>query len=454
MDLSSEDALPGRLGTACLCRAAGLRRFWLGLAAAGLVGGAQASGLPELISEAVSNHPSVRAGMTRSAAASDQVESARWQYYPTPSVSVDYAGHNSAATARKKPVGVFRLEQTLWAGGRLENGVAYAEARALSTQVATDETRQQLALDVVQGYAEWFAAELKLKATGASVATHGMFLEQISRRVDEGLSPLSDRTLALSRLEQVDAELAGYQAQAVAARVRLNSLLGHPVDDNRLRSLRTDPLDVALDPLCMSEEALRMSPSIRRAEAELQSLEAEARLADAALKPRLVASFEHQRGAYYDGDPDHATRIMVVLKTEFGAGLSSWSNRSAAYTRLQAEKEEIESLRLRTREQIERDIANLKSLRSREKTLAGAVTENEKLRESYDRQYLTGRKSWLEVMNVARESAQLENQLGDVRGALILTSWRLALLTRGVGEIVQGTETKPVCAQSSSPSGA
>lgn len=65
---------------------------------------------------------------------------------------------------------------------------------------------------------------------------------------------------------------------------------------------------------------------------------------------------------------------------------------------------------------------------------------------SRDRQYLSGRKSWQDLMNAAREQVQVQVQLADLVGAQLVASWRLALTTGQLtvsGELTDGlTEQK------------
>ena len=56
--------------------------------------------------------------------------------------------------------------------------------------------------------------------------------------------------------------------------------------------------------------------------------------------------------------------------------------------------------------------------------------------DSYERQFLAGRKQWLDLMNAAREQAQSESQLADALGALQLSGWRLALWMAGVDRLL------------------
>jgi outer membrane protein, adhesin transport system len=64
--------------------------------------------------------------------------------------------------------------------------------------------------------------------------------------------------------------------------------------------------------------------------------------------------------------------------------------------------------------------------------------------ESYDRQFLAGRKTWIDVMNAARELTQTQIQIADILSAQTVASWRLAINTLGLtsvlGKEYEGTQ--------------
>ena len=49
--------------------------------------------------------------------------------------------------------------------------------------------------------------------------------------------------------------------------------------------------------------------------------------------------------------------------------------------------------------------------------------------ESYARQYIAGRKSWLDVLNAVRESAQADLARVDARYQMLSAAWRLGIHT-------------------------
>ena len=78
--------------------------------------------LGNLLRIAVHSHPSVAAQQALLGAAQQGVTNARWQYFPTPSVSVQGAKASGAdpSYAGDSSVTVLALNQALWTGGRIE----------------------------------------------------------------------------------------------------------------------------------------------------------------------------------------------------------------------------------------------------------------------------------------------------------------------------------------------
>ena len=106
--------------------------------------------LPPLMAEALVRHPQVRMQQALASAAGIDVDSARWQYFPTPSLSVERANtaNDPALVNRDDPVTILRLSQPIWTGGKLGANVTRATEVRQSKEAAVQEARQQLSLRV------------------------------------------------------------------------------------------------------------------------------------------------------------------------------------------------------------------------------------------------------------------------------------------------------------------
>ena len=140
--------------------------------------------LEKLINSVLALHPSAEGQRALVQSAAAGVDSARWQFYPTPSVSIETA--QSRATDRlyqgDNRVSTARLQQPLWTGGRLTAGMDKAAAGLVVSQASLEEVRLQLGLRVMQAYGDWLSAYLKTLASEKSLATHLRLREQVQRR--------------------------------------------------------------------------------------------------------------------------------------------------------------------------------------------------------------------------------------------------------------------------------
>jgi adhesin transport system outer membrane protein len=74
-------------------------------------------------------------------------------------------------------------------------------------------------------------------------------------------------------------------------------------------------------------------------------------------------------------------------------------------------------------------------------TLQGSLLSAEAVSQAWSQQFLVGLKSWLDVMNAARELAQVEVQIADVSTEQLLLSWRLSIFARGVDATINNGQS-------------
>lgn len=397
--------------------------------------------LEQLINSALATHPAAEGqrALVQSAAAS--VDSASWQFYPTPSVSIETA--TASATDRlyqgDNRVATVRLQQPLWTGGRLTAGMDKATAGLVVSQAALEEVRLQLGLRVVQAYGDWLSAYLKTLANEKSLATHVRLREQVKRRLTAGASAESDLTLAVTRLESIAADVTAARALAEVALARLGQLLGSPVDGALLAQAVAAPRDPAnvgrTGVQALLEAALGINPTVAKAQAQARVQEAVVGERRADLMPEVYARIERQYGNYNFSNGEPQNRLFIGLTSRFGAGLSTLSNVEAARSQYAAALTEIEAQSRTVSEQVLSDYSLALSVASRMASIHASLKAAEDVSASYDRQFLAGRKSWLDVMNAARELAQTETQLADLQSTQLVVTWRLDAYTRGIDTV-------------------
>ncbi len=397
--------------------------------------------LASLVRDALDSHPTTQSQRALVASAAAGVESARWQFYPTPSVSLEnattsgtdpsYQGDNRVAT--------LRLQQPLYTGGRLTAGADKAQASLDQSQAALEESRLQLSLRVVQAYGEWLSAHLKVQASQKNEDTHNRLLRQVQRRIEEGVSAESDRVLALGRLDAVRAEVTATQVQGDMALARLGQLLGRPIVGAALTRTVATPRPVSALTAALLEQALGQSAALQKAQSQVRVQEATVVERRADLLPEIYLRAERQYGNFNFANGAPVNRFFVGVSSRLGAGLSGLSNVAAARSQLEAALAEVQ---VQTRNLIEQVLADHAQFMATERRLASmqaSLRSAQSVSESFDRQFLAGRKTWLDVMNAARELAQTEAQIADLLSTQVVVSWRLSFYTQGIEAVTQGT---------------
>lgn len=391
-----------------------------------------------MIQKALETHPGLRAQQNNLNAASAGLAAARWQFWPTPSLSIEKADTQRADPSYKGAnlVSTARLQQPLWTGGRLSSSLSKAQAQELLAQADWEGARQQLALRVIQTFSEVLSAQRKIDAYVESQRTHLRLLALVERRVPNGASARADVDLARSRLDSVEADLMAAQTQQESALDRMRLLTGIQELALPNKNPVLPPLNFNLLPKDWLDLARQISPQMTKAQAQIRIAEADVGIARAAWSPEVVLRLERQWGNFTIADVPAQNRAFISLSSSLGAGLATSSAVDAAQARLLAAQEDYQSQNLSTIESVLGDVTLAQSIAKRRQSLERASQAATDITISWERQFLAGRKQWQELMNAAREQAQAEAQLADAQGAQQLTAWRLFVLTYGVDALV------------------
>ena len=399
--------------------------------------GAWAIDLAGLVRETLAQHPTVVSARQQQAAAAQDTAHARWQFFPTPSVSVQQ-GNQGATANQDSRVRTVSVQQPLWTAGRLTAQVDRAQANEQVGSAELEVVRQDLALRVLVGWSSVQSALLRLSAFQKSLDTHDRLLKQVVRRRDEGASADSDVMLARARMESVRADVMSSQIQLETALELLSQLAGRQVQAQEVPLQRVAPLPEGMVVDVWVAKALERAPSLSKAQARVHAQTAELAIAQASMWPEVFARVEKKHGDVIH----YRTTAYIGLEASLGAGLSKQTAAAAAQARLQSLQSDVQTQQRALTEQVRSELAQWVSATQRSTLLASVVSASENVADSWSRQFLSGRKSWQEVMNAAREQAQNEVQLGDVQVQALLLGQRLAIYADGVDALVSAAAVK------------
>ena len=139
----------------------------------------------------------------------------------------------------------------------------------------------------------------------------------------------------------------------------------------------------------------------------------------------MYAQYEYDYYHDNNNDNDNNNGFSVGLSYDPGAGLSNLALAKASESRVNSLVQSKEASRRLVLETIQTQYQQFASAQDQERSLIAAVAGAQIVVSSYRRQFIAGRKSWLEVLNAVREHSQYEIQLVESRTAVIAAYYKL-----------------------------
>ncbi|MCE1160586.1 MAG: TolC family protein [Burkholderiales bacterium] len=399
------------------------------------IGSVSADVLDELIVQSIRSYPSIKSKEMGQKSAQTDVTSAKLGFLPTASVSYEprrltYGGSAYTADAAKDAYTAIVVTQPLFGGGLVSN-YRQSKANLGAADWALREEAENVALRVINAYVSWFLANKKVQAAQESVNEHKHFVDLITRRVEAGASPTTDQNLGVSRLLQAKSELASFLSMEATALTTLNQLLGRRLTSEELlrQPLENEKMSFSDDVVM---QAMSIHPSIKRLEYVAESMRQASKVQRAQAFPQLVLRAKREFGSLTASNVSPSTTIGIAVSYTTGAGLSSLSKASAAYNRYQAAMMDVEVAKRDLIVKVNQDVSDYIFAKNRIEGLAKNVELTKTVSQSYDRLFLVGKKSWLDLMNTVRERKDIQISLADAQAQVLATSRRLRIYTQGL----------------------
>jgi len=378
----------------------------------------QTFSLQQAIAEALLRNPvRVRAGHEL-AAAGFQRDAAEWGRYPT--LSVDAASSQSGSTGSPT---VARLEQPLWAGGRIDGQIDSTRALVTAAEAAEAETNQRLAEQTAVAYLEWMGATARVDIAAKGAELFEGLLRYVRQRQAQGLATMADVSIGIARhgntlvqMSELRGALERARADLAAFTLVTSFVRGVPV---------SVPEFAGGDAAQVERVYVEKSPLVAQRRAEAESARAQIEVQRGRMLPRLALRLEHLSGQGGAQLPNNESRALFVLQFAPEPGLGSYSGTQAARSRLDAALAQLDAgeneVRLRSRTHLADYAASRAQIGAIEPQLAAIEAASA----SYSRQFEAGRKSWLEVLNTHRETVDSRISLSRARSARDQAALRL-----------------------------
>ncbi len=377
--------------------------------------------IDEALRSAAESHPSIALKLAEQSASELSLDGARWQRWPGVSMSSSRGPLGHTLTELK-------VEQPLWAGGRIDASIKAAEARVDAARSGVAEARQLILERIVNTYAEAMRLQTRVAAAELTIADYVKLSEMIERRVASGISPRSDGVTVRARLQQAQGEQLQMALQRKSADTQLEILVGRKFSE--LAMPRPPKLTLASADEAFNK-SLEQAPQLARLSAEERVADQAIVASKSSLWPALALRYQRNFGG---GSLYPTDQVFVGVTFQPGSGLSSMASISEAQQR--------RSGAIHSREVIRRELADriqglwnlAESTRAEIALLTELVSSTQQVYESCLRQFPAGRRTWLEVLLARRDATQAQYALADAQWARFSAVLRLEIAAGRLAE--------------------
>ena len=384
----------------------------------------------EALRELYAAHPLMQQKRSDVRAAELGTKVAERQHWPTPSISTNTGskyvapgttldGETTAITAR--------LSIPIYSGGLLTIDQKMAAVRWQLAEIDLRQNSVDMSLQFADLYRQWWQFTRREQVVRQTMDRLQSLREMMERRAVAGVSSEVDLQLTNVHISRMLDELS----QTIHARDQalndMRVMLGKPVQ-LKFEALDDFPLWTYQNVNDLSEQVLSVAPSIRYADTQTVLAKLDVDRTRASAWPTISLRIDRQWGAYYGSLPP-GERLSLDSQMSLGAGLSSLQQEEQAVARVTSSEQQAAGVRQRTETQVARLWNDHDQALNQLASVQGLVVNYEDITGANLRLFASGRRSWLDLLNIQRESHQLSVQLVDAQSSIVSARLRMAVLT-------------------------
>ena len=386
----------------------------------------------ELLFKGLNSHPSIIVSKKLILGADLQLSSAKWGYYPTPTVDIARSSNNTRTT--------FRLDQPLWAGGKIDAIRDKARAQKNEATYVYAESQFQLIEDYLNTLQKYLQAQDKIDIMQNGVTQLESIMQTIDRMIAAGELSMADKNLLNTRISDIHSSLEITQAEFDVAKIQFEILTGYKIDCNvsfNRSPIFSENINIEL----LVDEALNFHPSLKILNSKIEVAKSDVDSAESTLWPTLKLRGEHRKGALYDGDSaTEENLVYLVLEMSTGAGASALSNIERSKINVLKVKNQKLSKEKEVLDGLMNNYTRFIAVKNNIDILTNDIKIAEKVFKSNKRMFFLQQKKWIEVVNALSalnkkkiSKAQLSGEYKSLEMKLALKTNRLSLET---GEVL------------------
>ena len=385
----------------------------------------------ELLSEGLNSHPSITVSKKLILGADLQLNSAKWGYYPTPTIDVSRSSNKTRTT--------FRIDQPLWAGGKIDAIRDKARAQKKEAIYIYVESQYQLIEDYLNTLQKYLQAQDKIHIMNSALSQLKPLMQTIDRMIVAGELGVADKNLLNTRISDIYSSLETTQAEFDVAKIQFEILTGHKVECNisfNNKPIFSESMNIEL----LVDETLNFHPALKILNAKIEVAKSDVDSAESKLWPTLKLRGEHRKGVLYDSDSDKEENLIyLVLEMSTGAGASALSNIERSKINVLKVKNEKLSKEKEVINKLMNNYTRFVAVKNNIEILSNDIKIAKKVFDSNKRMFFLQQKKWIDVVSALTvlnkkkiSKAQLLGEYKVLEMKLALKTNKLSLETGGV----------------------
>jgi len=356
---------------------------------------AQSQSLREAVMISLSQYPAILAAQSRAEAAESDITRAQAAHWPQVSWLGTYSAYNAGNVANtwiQSPT----MSVNVWSGWRIQADVERSQAMANSAREQQKITRDDIALQCIEGYLNWANQLEMVKLAKENLAFHRQVLgsTEIILQADRGRRV--DRNQAMVRYQNAKLTLAQRQGDLAQASDRLSRmLLGQMPQEPS--GLNDEP---GVTPISVQAALSSMGanhPILAQQQAMIEANEAALRGARSGHSPTV--NFTYGKQAYQgSGQGDYVAQVVVSVPIFQGGATMGAIGTAAA--NLAATQQNLKETQLVLGERIKSFWAERQSALERIAASQTQIKTAKAVVVAYREQFDVGRRSLLDLLNI------------------------------------------------------
>ena len=390
-------------------------------------------GFAAALNATLANHPALQGKRAEASASDFLVREARSQRLPSLSAQASqYLEDERSAIGGgdlSTPI-AFRLRQPVYAFGRISDSIQVAQAGSRREQADLFRVARELMEETALAYLDVLAARDRIEVAQSNLSQLETLQTQIERRAQGQLASEADSRLAATRLAQGRILLERYRGDLEISLGELHALTQQPIP-------AAQPIPETLTELPPSDELrqaiYQQSPELRLRQERIEEAAAETKRSRSAAYPTVYLQAEQ----FHDqpGLRDDSQVSLVVDANLEGLGFATRHRSGAASARRDAAEQDLVAARLELMRRFQRLQSDRRLRENLIEVQSASVADLEALLDSYQRQYESGSKSWLDLLNIQRELNEQRLQWTQLKNEWLGQTLRLQALCGGLDSL-------------------